>query len=60
MNKVRIKKILFYKDGELILVKHGNDVEIPHGDTLLKKGDVVTVMGTQTAIEDFRDKFTGA
>lgn len=57
MNKRQIKDIPFHKDGELILIKHGEYVEIPHGDTMLRTGDVVTVMGTQTALEDFRAKF---
>ena len=57
ISKSKIKDIPFHKDGELILIKHGADVYIPHGYTTLQTGDVVTVMGTQTALDDFRDKF---
>lgn len=52
----QIKDIPFHKDGQLILVRHGQSVEIPHGDTLLKKGDIITVMGTESALDDFRKK----
>lgn len=54
----KIKDIPFHKDGELILVKRGADIDIPHGDTTLQLGDIVTVMGTQTALDDFREKFS--
>ncbi len=57
VSKSKIKDIPFHKDGELILIKRGTTVNIPHGDTTLQSGDVVTVMGTQTALDDFRDKF---
>ncbi|WP_462281580.1 monovalent cation:proton antiporter family protein [Salinivirga cyanobacteriivorans] len=57
ISKSKIKDIPFHKDGELILIKRGADVNIPHGYTTLQTGDVVTVMGTQTALDDFRDKF---
>ncbi len=56
---VQIKEIPFHKDGELILVRRGHHVEIPHGDTYLQEGDVVTVMGLDAAMEDFRNKFRG-
>ncbi|MBS3771574.1 MAG: TrkA C-terminal domain-containing protein, partial [Bacteroidales bacterium] len=35
----------------------GHAVEIPHGDTYLQENDIVTVMGTETALQDFREKF---
>jgi Trk K+ transport system NAD-binding subunit len=57
INGMQIKELPFHKDGELILVRHGQTVEIPHGDTYLQKHDLVTVMGTETAIQDFREKF---
>jgi Kef-type K+ transport system membrane component KefB len=53
----QIKEIPFHKDGELILVRRGEQVEIPHGDTYLRKGDIVTIMATESALEDFRMKF---
>ncbi len=50
----QIKEIPFHKDGQLILIRKNNKVEIPHGDTLLSEGDVITVMGTESALEDIR------
>ena len=53
----QIKEMPFHKDGELILIRQGQKVEIPHGDTYLQANDVVTVMGTEAALQDFREKF---
>ena len=53
----QIKELPFHRDGELILVRRGHAVEIPHGDTYLQENDIVTVMGTETALQDFREKF---
>jgi len=53
----QIKEMPFHRDGELILVRRGHAVEIPHGDTYLQENDIVTVMGTETALQDFREKF---
>jgi len=50
----QIKEIPFHKDGQLILIRKNNKVEIPHGDTLLSEGDVITVMGTESALENIR------
>jgi len=53
----QIKEIPFHKDGELILIRKGQKADIPHGDTILQVNDVVTVMGTEAALQDFREKF---
>lgn len=53
----QVKELPFHKDGELILVRKGQKVEIPHGDTYLQLHDIVTVMGTESALQDFRVKF---
>jgi len=57
MSGTQIKEIPFHEDGELILLRRGQNVEIPHGDTYLQQEDVVTVMGTETALQDYRVKF---
>jgi len=57
MSGSQIKEIPFHKDGELILLRRGQKVEIPHGDTYLLQNDIVTVMGTESALQDFRGKF---
>jgi len=55
----QIKEIPFHRDGELILLRRGQNVEIPHGDTYLQQDDIVTIMGTESALLDFRNKFKG-
>lgn len=54
---MQIKEFPFHRDGALILVRRGHMVEIPHGDTYLQYNDIVTVLGTETALQDFREKF---
>jgi Kef-type K+ transport system membrane component KefB len=54
---IQIKELVFHQDGALILVRRGHHAEIPHGDTYLQQNDIVTVMGTDSALQDFREKF---
>ncbi|MCH8904382.1 MAG: monovalent cation:proton antiporter family protein [Bacteroidetes bacterium] len=55
---ILVKDIPFHQDGSLMLVKRGHEMHIPHGNTYIKVGDVVTVFGNDTALQDFRNKFT--
>ncbi len=55
---MRVRDIPFHQEGELILIKRNNEMQIPHGDTELLLGDLVMVLGSETAIEDYREKFT--
>ncbi len=57
LDGIPVKEISFHKDGSLILIKRKSDMLIPHGDTYLFLGDIVTVIGTETALSDFRMKF---
>jgi Trk K+ transport system NAD-binding subunit len=50
----QVKDIPFHKDGTVILIRRGSDVYIPHGDTYLRIGDLLTVFGTGTALEEIR------
>ncbi len=52
----KVKELPFHKDGSLILLRRKGDMQIPHGDTYLTLGDVVTVIGNEQALEDFRQK----
>ena len=52
-----IKEIPLHKDGSLMLIRRGHQIFVPHGDTYLKTGDVVTALGTNSAMENFRKKF---
>lgn len=57
INGHAIKEIPFHKDGSLMLIRRGHQIFVPHGDTFLKSGDIVTVVGTNSAMENFRGKF---
>jgi Trk K+ transport system NAD-binding subunit len=59
MDGVPVKEIAFHKDGSLIIIKRDGDMLIPHGDTYLYLDDTVTVIGSETALYDFRMKFAG-
>lgn len=50
----QIMHLSFHKDGMVLLVRKGKEIIIPHGDTYLRKGDIVTVFGTETALEETR------
>ena len=57
INGHAIKEIPFHKDGSLMLIRRGDNIFIPHGETYLKVDDLVTVLGTSSAMESFRNKF---
>ncbi|TFH47747.1 MAG: hypothetical protein E4G92_04690, partial [Bacteroidia bacterium] len=52
----RIKEIPFHKDAILIMIKRGNTLFIPHGETYLKTGDIMSIFGTDSALESTREK----
>ncbi len=52
----QVKDIPFHKDGTVILVRRGSHVHVPHGDTYLRIGDILTVFGSGTALDDTRKK----
>ncbi|MDH4090388.1 MAG: cation:proton antiporter [Cyclobacteriaceae bacterium] len=49
-----VKDIPFPRSGSLVVVRRENEIFIPHGDTHLLLGDLVTVIGNATALEEFR------
>ncbi|MCU0370907.1 MAG: NAD-binding protein, partial [Bacteroidales bacterium] len=51
----RIMDIPLHKDGMIMLLTRGNEKYVPHGDTYLRLGDVITLFGTGTAIEEIRE-----
>jgi Trk K+ transport system NAD-binding subunit len=51
----KVMDLPIHKDSMLMLLTRGNDKSIPHGDTYLKSGDVITVFGTGTAIQEIRE-----
>ena len=50
----QIKDIPFHRDGTVILIRRGSDVYVPHGDTYVRMGDLMTVFGTGTALDEIR------
>ncbi len=56
MDGRQVKTIPFHKDAILMIIKRGNESYIPHGETFLRKGDVLHVFGTATALDDTRKK----
>jgi Kef-type K+ transport system membrane component KefB/Trk K+ transport system NAD-binding subunit len=46
------------KDAMLMLVTRGTEKFVPHGDTYLRSGDILTVFGTGTAIRQIREVLT--
>jgi Kef-type K+ transport system membrane component KefB/Trk K+ transport system NAD-binding subunit len=53
----QVKEIPFHKDGSLMLLRRKNEMYIPKGDTIFALGDIITVIGNEHALEDFRNKF---
>ncbi len=56
---IQVKDFHFHKDCTLILIQRGTDNFIPHGESNLKRGDVLIVFGTNTALEDTRVRCSG-
>jgi len=57
INGKAIKDIPLHNDGSLILIRRNNNLSIPHGDSVLKIGDLITVLGTESAHVNFRAQF---
>ncbi|MDH3651289.1 MAG: NAD-binding protein, partial [Saprospiraceae bacterium] len=53
-----IREIPFHREGSLMAIHRDGTTLIPHGDTYIKVGDIVTVIGMDSAMQDFRKKFT--
>jgi Trk K+ transport system NAD-binding subunit len=51
----KVREIPFHKDAILIMVKRGNNMFIPHGETYLKTGDTLNIFGTGSALENTRE-----
>jgi len=50
----RVMDIPLHKDAMIMLLTSGNEKFVPHGNTYLKAGDVITLFGTASAIEEIR------
>ncbi|MCK5855860.1 MAG: cation:proton antiporter [Bacteroidales bacterium] len=47
----QIREIPFHSEAILMMIKSGESLSIPHGDTYLRKGDIIHVFGTNAAME---------
>ncbi len=53
---LQVKEVPFHKDAILMMMKRGGSFFIPHGETYFRVGDILHVFGTDTALEDIRQK----
>ena len=56
MDGQQVKEIPFHNDAILMMVKRDKTFYIPHGETYFRAGDILHVFGTQTALQDTREK----
>ncbi|WP_258105603.1 cation:proton antiporter [Marinoscillum sp. MHG1-6] len=54
VHRKMVKEIAFPPSGSLVLQKRNGEIFVPHGDTHLLNGDVLTVIGNATALAEFR------
>ncbi|WP_420318142.1 cation:proton antiporter [Ekhidna sp.] len=54
-----VKEVAFPPSGSLVIQRRNGEIFIPHGDTHLLMGDVITVIGNTTALHDFRGILEG-
>jgi Kef-type K+ transport system membrane component KefB len=50
-----VKEVAFPRSGSLVIQRRGGEIFIPHGDTHLLLGDIVTVIGNSIALTEFRN-----
>ncbi len=58
INGLQVKDIAFHHDCTLVLINRGNDKFIPHGDSYIRLGDVITVFGNDSSIDDAKEKLS--
>ncbi len=57
LHRKLVKEVAFPPSGSLVIQKRGSEMFIPHGDTHLLLGDLMTVIGNSQALEEFRNIF---
>lgn len=55
LHRKLVKEVAFPPTGSLVMHRRGKEIFIPHGDTRLLLGDIVTVIGNSTALAEFRE-----
>lgn len=59
LHRKLVKEVAFPLTGSLVMHRRGKEIFIPHGDTRLLIGDVITVIGNSTALVEFREILEG-
>jgi Trk K+ transport system NAD-binding subunit len=59
LDRALVKSIAFPQTGSLVILRRGNEIFIPHGNTHLLLGDIITVIGNSDALINFREIFHG-
>lgn len=54
INRKLVKEVPFPPSGSLVIQKRAGEVFIPHGNTHLLMGDIMTVIGSHAALAEFR------
>ncbi|MGK7394007.1 MAG: cation:proton antiporter domain-containing protein [Candidatus Cyclobacteriaceae bacterium M3_2C_046] len=57
IHRKTVRDIAFPPAGSLVIQRRNGEIFIPHGDTHLLLGDVITVIGNSAALAQFRDIF---
>lgn len=50
----QVKELAFPPSGSLVMQRRGGEIFIPHGNTHLLLGDIITVIGNSVALAEFR------
>lgn len=54
LHRKYVKEVAFPPSGSLVMLRRSGEIFIPHGDTRLLTGDVMTVIGNSSALVRFR------
>lgn len=54
IHRKSVKEIAFPPTGSLVIHRRNDEIFIPHGDTKVLQGDILTVIGNTTALTGFR------
>lgn len=55
INNRLVKDVAFPPSGSLVIHRRGEEIFIPHGNTHLLIGDIITVIGNTSALAEFRN-----
>ncbi len=54
IHRKQVKELAFPPSGSLVMQRRGGEIFIPHGNTHLLLGDIITVIGNSVALAEFR------